>query len=206
MKVTSLLAIGAMSVFSATAASAATLSIDGGTGVNLPGSYSLSGLGGGPSVGDLVMNFVGLGGGLKLDGPAKITFTFIGKEAGFSNTAVELIGGGVLLDSIAGATISFTQMAGGFVDFMFVTNGLGGQSIRNGGVSSHPDLDMAFSSISNYGQSVYALFGDGGGGNDNDLDDMLVKIDVAAVPVPAAGLLLMGALGGLAALRRRKYA
>jgi hypothetical protein len=31
-------------------------------------------------------------------------------------------------------------------------------------------------------------------------------IKVSAVPVPAAGFLLFGALGGLAALRRRKQA
>lgn len=38
-----------------------------------------------------------------------------------------------------------------------------------------------------------------------DLDDFkLSAITVAPVPVPAAGLLLVGALGGLAALRRRK--
>jgi hypothetical protein len=37
-------------------------------------------------------------------------------------------------------------------------------------------------------------------------DPSILKVDVAAVPVPAAGFLLIGALGGLAALRRRKAA
>jgi hypothetical protein len=37
-------------------------------------------------------------------------------------------------------------------------------------------------------------------------DAALAAIDVAPVPVPAAGLMLLGALGGLAAMRRRKAA
>ena len=45
-------------------------------------------------------------------------------------------------------------------------------------------------------------------GDDNDLqgvaDGALAAIEVAPVPLPASGLLLLGAAGGLAALRRRK--
>jgi hypothetical protein len=37
-------------------------------------------------------------------------------------------------------------------------------------------------------------------------DGALAGIGIAPVPVPAAGLLLLGGLGGLAALRRRKRA
>lgn len=44
------------------------------------------------------------------------------------------------------------------------------------------------------------LFTDGAGNDDFSIR----KIEVTAVPLPAGGLLLLGALGGLAALRRRK--
>lgn len=42
-----------------------------------------------------------------------------------------------------------------------------------------------------------------GNGNDNFT---LASVEVASVPLPAGGLLLLGALGGFAALRRRKTA
>ena len=48
------------------------------------------------------------------------------------------------------------------------------------------------------------MFGDGLG--DSDLDDIVFRVDVSQVPVPAAGFLLVGGLGAMAALRRRKKA
>ncbi len=52
-------------------------------------------------------------------------------------------------------------------------------------------------------------FDDGGASNDDNHDDMAIRISVSAgsisqVPVPAAGLLLLTALGGLGVARRRK--
>lgn len=49
----------------------------------------------------------------------------------------------------------------------------------------------------------YALYFDAAGKSDS-LGGFIDGIEVAAVPVPAAGFMLFGALGGLAALRRRK--
>lgn len=206
---TKLLAAGALaSAMSAGAAQAATLSLDatGGSVIALPSSYNPP-AGTGAVIGDLVTNFSGLvfTGGLKVDGPATITFTFLGKEAGFTNSAMELVlGTGILSDAIVGASMSFVQLTAGIVNFKFATNGLGGASITNGVGSTNAFLDMAFKAID--ADSYLAFFGDGGGNNDNDFDDMVVRIDVAAVPVPAAGFLLIGALGGLAAVRRRKTA
>ncbi len=207
---TKLLTAGALAAaMTAGAAQAATLSLDatGGSVIALPSSYNPSPSVAGASIGDLVTNFSGLTftGGLKVDGPATITFTYLGKEASFMNSVMELVlGTGVLSDAVAGASISFVQLTAGIVNFKFATSGLLGQSITNGVGSTNVFLDMAFKQID--ADSYFAFFGDGGGNNDNDLDDMVVRIDVAAVPVPAAGFLLIGALGGLAALRRRKAA
>jgi hypothetical protein len=43
-------------------------------------------------------------------------------------------------------------------------------------------------------------------GTSNELGGFIDDVSVAPVPVPAAGFLLIGALGGLVALRRRKTA
>jgi hypothetical protein len=60
---------------------------------------------------------------------------------------------------------------------------------------------------------VLLFLDDGGGDRTDNHDDMVVSLQilrggtfVAPVPVPAAGFLLIGALGGLVALRRRKTA
>ncbi len=46
----------------------------------------------------------------------------------------------------------------------------------------------------------------GAAGASDGIGGLLDNVEIAAVPVPASGLVLMGALGGLAALRRRKTA
>lgn len=43
-------------------------------------------------------------------------------------------------------------------------------------------------------------------GTDNSLGGFIDNVSIAPIPLPAGGLLLIGALGGLAALRRRKAA
>ena len=43
-----------------------------------------------------------------------------------------------------------------------------------------------------------------GVGDNDSLGGLLDDVSISAVPLPAGGLLLLGALGGLAAMRRRK--
>jgi hypothetical protein len=51
----------------------------------------------------------------------------------------------------------------------------------------------------------YKLFFDGASESDS-IGGFIDGVQVSAVPLPAAGFLLFGALGGLAAMRRRKKA
>ena len=232
LKTIRMAAVGiAASAAMATAAGAATLSIVGGTPSTLPATYNPACNGcTAPSVGDPITVFKGSvllplarggpgtrgirAGGLYLSSNASLRYTFIGKEAGAKNAAVHF--GGWVLTNTGGFNTSFTvyQSMAGLVQFLFQTreaglwddiNGNGmvdTLSIFNGGISQFSGLSMAFSAIFNGGKSVYAFFGDGRG--DVDYDDMVIRIDV--VPLPAAGLMLAGALGGLGLMRRRRKA
>jgi hypothetical protein len=70
---------------------------------------------------------------------------------------------------------------------------------QTGGVSAPPTTVRVTPFTASHGD--FTLYYAAANGNPS-----ILKVDVAAVPVPAAGFLLLGALGGLAALRRRKTA
>jgi hypothetical protein len=141
---------------------------------------------------------------------ANVTFTYIGFEAGYINSSNSVdIGAGFFENrvSLNGDSESYTVGAGtSLVDLAF--SSIGGTtcaSIANGSApTAGSGCNLAFSQIFNEGSTVYAMLGDGTG--DTDLDDIVVRIDISDVPIPAGGLLLMTGLAGLAAAKRRKKA
>lgn len=137
--------------------------------------------------------------GLVVDTAARLTVTFLGKEAAATNTAFSVAGGSVsTLDAIGS---SYTTTIGpGTVDLSFSSSI--GSFAGSQGFSSMAAL--AFGGLSADETSIYAYFDDSGASVDRDWDDMVVLVQVAEIPVPAAGLLILTALGGLAAMRRRK--
>lgn len=141
------------------------------------------------------------GPGLVLDQAARIRVTFLGKEAGAQNYAFSL--GGTVSNKDAVGSFYSTVVAGGTLDFSF-SSSLGTLAANDGTFIG--TAAMGFSQLYNGGKTVYAFFDDSGSADDRDYDDMVVRIDVAPVPVPAAGFLLIAGLGGLAALKRRKKA
>jgi hypothetical protein len=138
--------------------------------------------------------------GLDLVGDSQVRFTYLGKEAGFNNTATSVgFGGGSFVNSTAvfGDTLTGDFLSG-LLSFAFNEGGGGSGTANNDGLVS-TGLTLAFGELFNGGRSVIAMFGDGGG-NDNDLDDIVVRIDV--VPLPAGLLLLLSGLLGLGFLGR----
>lgn len=184
-----------------------------GPNATLPSGFSLGAI---ANVGDSISTFSSnpVNGGLYLNGQGTLNFTFLGKEASAMNASFTTGGASITNHNGLNTTMSALQGGAGFINFLFQTvegawedingNGTKGEtlSIANNGASAFSGLSLAYGTVFNGGKSVLAFFGDGRG--DVDYDDMVVRIDL--VPLPAAGLMMLGALGGLGALRRRKKA
>lgn len=141
------------------------------------------------------------------DGAAEITYTYIGYEAGNRNFAA-VVDGGVFLNRGTGAAtigqqVTTHQDTSGLLQFAFGTvapRDAMGLFLNNAlAYPASSNFAVGFSQIN--ANSYYALFDDIANG-DRDFDDMVMRIDVAAVPLPAGILMLLTALLGLGAMRR----
>lgn len=140
---------------------------------------------------------------------AQITYTFLGSEAGNRNYSASMDGTDSFFvnRSTVGATYTTWQATDGLVDFAFGTSapessiGL----FLNNALADPASVEYAIGYVRIDEDSFYVLFDDIAWG-DRDFDDMVMRIDVASVPLPAGGLLLLSGLAGAAALRRRKKA
>lgn len=203
------------------AASAATLSITGGTSGLVPGSTATNNALGPLGFGTSLAGYYGAN--IQLAGSGDLKFELLGAEAGNTNTFTYSPTGQSLTDIGDGNPNGFFNPAGigsfsvanvlaGLLQFSFSTSG-GNLTVLNGANPNNTNPASAginfFATFadtvnSRAGSVLYLFFDDDGANNDDNHDDLVIRI--SAVPVPAAGLLLVGALGGLAALRRRKTA
>ena len=180
------------------AANAATLSVDGSVPALPPAGNDFvpGGLSG--------LTFIDALTALVVNGRSILTFTEVGAQSSFDST---FTASGTSITENAdfgipnfsdGASFSKTY-AGGTSLF-----GLLGFTSNLGNAANPGD----------YGFGVYAAGGPGAYSTlyfayddapwiDSDYSDYLIRVDVAPVPLPATGLMLLMGIGGLAALQRR---
>ena len=187
-----------LSLVSASAALAVSFTITGGSNFTLPANYSLS-LETGPElqVGTVVVR----NGTLSLTAPGRVTFTYLGSEAGYSNRFTT---DGGSFHNKSGANEAFSSdFLAGLLGFSFSTDNPAG-SVANGASGGYHHSITLFQPAGN-ARRVYALFNDAST-SDKDYDDLVVRLDVAPIPLPAAAWLLVAGIGGLGLAARRRRA
>lgn len=155
-----------------------------------------------------------------IGGPADITVSFLGREAGFGNNSFNFGGGAVEFtnrdfgqnawNASGFDSVVFNSVASGVLTFEFWT--------RNGVAANGSNPDNSDSTLVNYfsvlsaDAKVLELWLDDADQSDDNHDDMAIRLAITGdgtfgvVPLPAAGWLLIAGLGGLAAMKRRKKA
>jgi hypothetical protein len=212
-----------------------TKTLDGAFGLDGNAAYLSHVPAGTGRQGDTITTFSGLTksalNGVSVDGPAKVTLTYLGASAAYANFGVVLgnqvvfrnqASGGTAASTI-GDTASFTVHQGGLLPFAFHTKGVNapdGASIANDGGASPwytflAGLSIGYSDIYAGGKSINVFFDDSGAHKDRDYNDMAFRIDVSEVGYPqevpeidaASGLGALGALAGLMAFgwERRRH-
>lgn len=205
-------------------AQAATFNVAGGTTGAIPDANQTNEVVAGLGLGAPLAGFFGAQ--INLAGSARVLVEFLGYEAAYQNRFT-LAGGGFYTetdDSTPGNNKEIftvppsylTDTLSGLLAFVFSTSGGGTPaSVANGGnptdAGDGPTDVNFFASIvgdptATSGRSVMLFFDDNGANNDDNHDDMVVRLSVAPVPVPASLPLLLGALSGLAFISRRKRA
>lgn len=181
--------LGVTLALSASLAQAGLIETHGGTAGHTPGNNDVLGAG-----------VAGLfGANLWLNGPAQVTYTYVGKEAGWTNR-FEAAGGSAFVtgSSRSGDSFSLLQNVAGYLDFSFLTRA----GLVDNGSNSVRSVPSFFTQRLSSGSVMIAL-DDGGAGPDSDFDDLVLRVDATSVPEPATLAVLGAGLLFLGVIRRR---
>jgi PEP-CTERM motif len=136
-------------------------------------------------------------------GLANVVYTFLGKEAAFSNSFVDAGGSpGSIADTAPRLTAATQFGVTGLLNFGFQTGGT--TTVKNGFAgNAEPTFGIFAGQRSGY---QYILgYNDAGANNDGDYDDMVIGVNVtAAIPEPETYALLLAGLGAVAFVVRRR--
>lgn len=155
-------------------------------------------------------------------GGATVTFTYLGSEAGFNNSfsfmgspLFQTGGNQNAFNPLGFASQTVNNVASGLLNFLFssplgtAANGSNpddGLGLGNVGPNFFVSFDNGEQSTS--GTSFVLWFDDNGANNDDNHDDMAIRVSitngVVSVPVPAALPLMLVGLAGFGALRLRR--
>jgi hypothetical protein len=180
----------------ASAASAATFTVTPGAPFVLGGDYDPN-----PGAPDIAAGAtVVRNGALALADRGRVTFSYFGTEAGYANEF--WVDGIKRFDNKSRSNAAFTlKFDAGVLPFEFRTANPAGGVTNGGSTGYHKSIALYQTTPT----TVYALFNDAST-SDKDYDDMVVRMDVAPVPLPAAAWLLVGGIAGLGAISRRRRA
>lgn len=203
---TNLIAATALAAVLTTGTAAATLSIDGGTAGITPSGGDLNDV-----LGSGVTWDGYYGGNVTLDSAKTLRFTFVGFEAGYVNTFD--IGGQTFVNQTASPGDYFdVEVGSGVIPFSFTVNS-GADSVANG--ANNPDTDtdtvpnffLSFNDTTDTDNAtsesaLWVFLDDAGAGDDDNHDDLVVKI--SEVPEPGMLALLGAGLLGAGVVGRRR--
>ena len=200
------LAAASLAVGLSPLANAGLLSIEDGTAYNLPNdsSHDVAVTKGAPGY---------LDGYLKTTAqplPVYLTFEFLGYEAGYTNEFSAYGDSFVNKTASVGDKFYATESGDTILDFAFtILSGATG-SVANGDPNDNftnaPNFFLGYVNNDPNSNAVYIALDDGGASNDDDNHDDLVLKVTARVPEPASVALLGLGLVGLGVARRRHTA